>query len=319
MRLTKLAERISIKRLPLKRKVLLSFVVSSLLPLLTVFYMFYSLKTPEGELLLPGRTLFSFDMVMIFILLLSVLGVTINLNIVKSVRGLLEETRRAYGEGVPDEEQETDEVAQLSRSFSILMGKVNEQMGLLSSFEQEITTTQEQLKHSQANLKRQATEDTLTGLFNRRLFDRRLEEEVKRAKRYNRPLCFLMIDIDNFKRVNDQFGHQAGDTVLKELADILKSSFRVENVVTRYGGEEFAIIFPEADLASTKRAAERVRLTIEGHLFLKEVMKSELRMTVSMGIASLDGRSEGGAELLRNADEALLLAKRQGKNRIVEY
>lgn len=318
MRLTKLAERISIKRLPLRRKVLLSFAVSSLLPLLTLFYLFFSLKTPEGEPFVTGRTLISLNTLFILVTLLSVLGVTINLNIVRSVRELLEKARRAHEEAVPQEE-ETDEIAQLSKTFSIIMDKMQEQMGLLSSFQQDLTTTQDQLKLSRENLKKLAAEDAITGLFNRRLFNLSLEQEVKRAKRYEHPLCLLMLDIDDFKTVNDRFGHQAGDRALRELADILKSSFRKMDIVARYGGEEFVVIFPEVDMASARLAAERLRLTIEGNLFLKEEAEPELRMTISIGIAYLNGETEGGAELLQKADDALNSAKRLGKNRIVEY
>jgi diguanylate cyclase (GGDEF)-like protein len=156
--------------------------------------------------------------------------------------------------------------------------------------------------------------DPVSGVFNRRHFHVRLEEELQRARRHQLSLAFLMIDIDNFKSVNDSFGHLAGDLVIRDVAEILRRSVRVFDVCARFGGEEFAIIMPGSVVESASIVAERIRERIE-HYRPADPSLAGLHLTASIGLAvSMSGLS--GREFIARADHALYLAKRDGKNRV---
>ncbi|MBV9280746.1 MAG: sensor domain-containing diguanylate cyclase [Chloroflexi bacterium] len=162
-------------------------------------------------------------------------------------------------------------------------------------------------------LRIQATTDELTGLYNRRYLLDRLREEQARARRNGHPLAALMLDIDRFKAVNDRFGHDAGDVVLRELARIVRNVVRTEDVVARYGGEEFCVLLPEIEWDGAEQVAERLRLMIERRLLPQEA--GVARITVSLGLAFLQGEDDG-AELVSRADRALYTAKRRGGNQL---
>jgi diguanylate cyclase (GGDEF)-like protein len=161
----------------------------------------------------------------------------------------------------------------------------------------------------------QAVTDALTGLANRRHFEDRLVEEVERSRRSHEPAGLLMIDIDNFKRVNDRHGHVAGDQVLREVADVLRETAREIDLAARYGGEELALILPGASLSGAGQVAERVRAAIEAREILVDGQPEPLRVTVSVGAAALGHGPEEARALVAAADEALYRAKRLGKNR----
>ena len=155
-----------------------------------------------------------------------------------------------------------------------------------------------------------AYRDGLTGLLNYRAFDEMLRSEKDRAKRYDITFSIMMIDIDFFKKVNDDFGHPMGDVVLKELADTLIDCVRKSDRVFRYGGEEFAIILPHTGLEKARGLAERIRQTIGKMSFI-----GCLHITVSIGIGQYsDGLTTG--DLVKQADEGLYLAKNRGRNRV---
>jgi len=160
-----------------------------------------------------------------------------------------------------------------------------------------------------------ATVDALTGLFNRPYVDARLHQEVERAKRAASSLTVLIADVDDFKTINDTYGHQIGDAVLKTIGGILRTSVRVFDVCARYGGDEFAIVMPSADQASASASAERIRQRVsetsvrdDGHMTLP-------RLTVSIGAAVIQ-RGDSPADLIRRADQCLYQAKAEGKNRV---
>ena len=156
--------------------------------------------------------------------------------------------------------------------------------------------------------------DPVSGLFNRRYFQARLEEELQRASRQRTPVGLLMTDLDGFKSINDQFGHVAGDLVIRDVSDILRRSVRVFDVCTRFGGEEFAVMMPGGTDDSTLAIAERVRQRVEAHRRDEEELTS-MRVTVSIGLAVSTANSTA-RELVERADRALYHAKRSGKNRI---
>ena len=162
----------------------------------------------------------------------------------------------------------------------------------------------------------QAVTDALTGLANRRHFEDRLTQEVERARRSHAPCGLLMLDIDDFKQVNDRYGHIAGDAVLREVADVLRETAREIDLAARYGGEELALILPGADLDGAGQVGERVRTAIAGRdLPVRGPGGTPLRVTVSIGAAALGHGPEEARALVAAADEALYRAKRSGKNR----
>lgn len=159
-----------------------------------------------------------------------------------------------------------------------------------------------------SDLTRIATVDAVTGLFNRRYFESRLEAEVQRARRQTQDLALLMIDIDNFKRINDTWGHVEGDRALRDVADLLRGGVRIFDICARFGGEEFVIVMPGATTEVAMQVAERIRLAVEQHS-----AHEPLRTTVSIGVGTLSARM-GVDDLVRAADRALISAKTAGKN-----
>jgi diguanylate cyclase (GGDEF)-like protein len=166
--------------------------------------------------------------------------------------------------------------------------------------------------------------DELTGLYNRRFFDRGIETEITRARRYKRHLTLAILDVDHFKRYNDDNGYLLGDEVLKGVARLIRANFRKTDVVARWGGEEFAVILPEsakgeAGDGGALHFAERVRRAVEEHAFPKcETMPSG-RITLSGGVAEFPADAATPHELLSRANHALKHAKRHGRNRIVVF
>ncbi|WP_461208985.1 sensor domain-containing diguanylate cyclase [Desulfocurvus sp. DL9XJH121] len=157
---------------------------------------------------------------------------------------------------------------------------------------------------------RLANTDPLTGVFNRRKFLEELEAEIRRARRYGCDLSMIMIDIDDFKAVNDSLGHQAGDIALSELAALLGAHIRSMDVLARYGGEEFALVIPETGLDGALYMAEKLRARVEENAF-----SVAPGMTCSMGVAGFH-EEDSAASLLKRADQGLYRAKAEGKNRV---
>jgi diguanylate cyclase (GGDEF)-like protein len=168
-------------------------------------------------------------------------------------------------------------------------------------------------------VQRQAVTDELTGLFNHRRFQEVMAAEVERARRYDQEMGLIMLDIDNFKRVNDTYGHVQGDMVLREVARVLRQSAREIDEPARYGGEEMAVALPQTDLEGAYRFAERVRKRIEALDLPLLDGDGVLKVTASFGAASLSAAANGDKEgLVAAADAALYRAKRSGKNRTVK-
>lgn len=179
----------------------------------------------------------------------------------------------------------------------------------------QLKTLQDELRRSNRLLLELAQTDPLTRLCNRRSLTEMLENELSRCQRNLAPCSLIMCDIDHFKKVNDEYGHQAGDDVLTIVADLLREHLRPYDLAARYGGEEFCLVLPEATLSQAKEVAERIRKRVEAFSFGGNLAK--LSLTISLGVATIDG-GNGNSEdkLIRLSDEALYLAKNNGRNRV---
>jgi diguanylate cyclase (GGDEF)-like protein len=161
--------------------------------------------------------------------------------------------------------------------------------------------------------------DPLTGLHNRRYMEARLSEELNRSKRYDFPMSFMMIDIDDFKLYNDRNGHQAGDRALEITAQCLRSTLRKADVASRYGGEEFTILLPQTTLDEAGAIADRLRRRIMQTRFPQGESQPLSGVTVSIGLSSLAPALDSVEAIIRAADRALYHAKSHGKNRAYAY
>jgi diguanylate cyclase (GGDEF)-like protein len=181
----------------------------------------------------------------------------------------------------------TDEIGKLADAFNIMAAR---------------------LENSQAALEELAANDPLTEIFNRREFFRRLETEIKRSLRYDRIFSLVMLDLNNFKMVNDIYGHQAGDRVLKIVAVVIRKEVRPEDVLARYGGDEFALILPETPIASAKKLTERIQSAVEKHTIKLDEGKT-VNITVSAGLADFPKDATTSNELISAADKSLYSSK----------
>jgi diguanylate cyclase (GGDEF)-like protein len=173
-----------------------------------------------------------------------------------------------------------------------------------------------------SKIERENIMDHLTGVYNRRYLDERIASEAIRAHRYDMPLSMMMIDVDHFKAVNDRYGHQIGDHVLKSLCELLIKEVRVTDVVARYGGEEIVILTIQTKILDAFDLAERLRKAVEASIMVP-VEKSEhreaIRITVSIGVAGLDQLGFDSKAMTKKADKALYQAKHEGRNRVIAY
>jgi diguanylate cyclase (GGDEF)-like protein len=164
-----------------------------------------------------------------------------------------------------------------------------------------------------------AIRDGLTGAYNHRYFQEKLVEEITKAERYNKDLSLAMLDVDHFKKFNDNYGHQEGDRVLRVVSEIVQGTVRSKvDTLARYGGEEFAVILPEADGNLGIELAERIRNNVESYLFERNG-QSLYRVTLSVGIASYPFDSREPKVLIKMADNALYEAKKAGRNCVRRY
>ncbi|RMD93855.1 MAG: sensor domain-containing diguanylate cyclase [Calditrichaeota bacterium] len=164
--------------------------------------------------------------------------------------------------------------------------------------------------------KEQSITDELTGIFNRRYFNQRLEREIQRSKRYEHSLALILLDIDHFKNYNDLHGHLKGDKLLRKLARILDNNLRSADILARYGGEEFVIILPEISKEQAKQVADKLRNKVENTRFEHGESQPEGKVTISLGIAVFPEDARHPHKLVECADQALYLAKTSGRNRI---
>ena len=175
-------------------------------------------------------------------------------------------------------------------------------------------TRQKQLEEE---LQKLATIDSLTQAFNRRAFYEKLNEEVGRARRYEHPLSVVVCDLDDFKLVNDTFGHAVGDQALNEFGTLVSGSMRESDFIGRIGGEEFALALPYSDIGAAAQSAERLRSSLEQAEFV--IDGNRVALTISVGLSELRDEADTVSELMKRADDALYEAKTTGRNKVVIY
>jgi diguanylate cyclase (GGDEF)-like protein len=213
---------------------------------------------------------------------------------------------------LPGAERRRDEVGTLMVSFNKLLATIEQQALEINTYATRLDAAYKELESTNARLKETSFKDEVTGLYNRRFFSLRLEEELSRYRRFNHPVSVVLLDLDGFKAVNDEYGHTVGDETLREVAQILMKHSRGINVVSRYGGDEFAVLLVETSKAGARLYADRIREVVAKYPFSHGKV-----ITASFGVASLPDDEAGTAEdLFRAADEALYTAKRAGKNQV---
>lgn len=214
------------------------------------------------------------------------------------------------------------------KPYSQILQEANDELGKLNlSYEQLVLELKEsklkaerfadELRKANKKLEELAFRDGLTGLYNHRYFQEILDKEIARSARYKHPLGLILFDIDFFKKVNDTYGHPAGDLVLATMAKTLLASIRPSDIIARYGGEEFAVILPETDISGIKVFAERIRRGVAAMII--PVHNTEISVTISCGITyrPIDSSLEK-QQLIDNADQALYLSKKNGRNQVTQ-
>ena len=312
----------------IKRKILIAMALTAFLPMLVVAYLVYAyalpLLDPEAQernlpwmLVMLGGTglLMAAGSFMLWDLATSV---------VRHADSLTTPRRPAPAAGTPRSAtspettavqqyvQQSDEVDSLMHSFSRMLVTIEQQASDVNEYARRLDTAYKELESTSAQLKEFSFKDEVTGLYNRRFFSIRLEEEVSRYRRFNHPVSVVLLDLDGFKAVNDDLGHGAGDETLRAMAEILLKQSRGINVICRYGGDEFAVLLVETSKSGARLYADRIRYVLSTWTFAHG-----RRVTASFGIASLpEDVAPAADELIRAADEALYAAKRAGKNRV---
>jgi diguanylate cyclase (GGDEF)-like protein len=174
------------------------------------------------------------------------------------------------------------------------------------------------IRFALAKIKRVAETDELTGIYNVRAFTAILRRTIQQSIRHSHPLSIIMVDADNLKSINDAFGHDAGDKLLKHLIEKFADELRLSDVLARYGGDEFTVLLPETDLSGAIDVAERMRTSVEDSRF-RVRGGIELTTSISLGIARYPEHGSNSDVIVEKADRALYRAKREGRNRIAIY
>jgi diguanylate cyclase (GGDEF)-like protein len=293
----------------LRRRVLLALGLFGVLPVLVLAYAVYRYVFADASSL-SGIDLFGLQGLAFFTLLAMIGGAWIIWDIVRAVSRMGDQLSQKSN--VTALSVRTDEVGALMKSFSSMLTTIEQQAVEINTFATRLDAAYKELEVTNARLKETSFRDEVTGLYNRRFFSLRLEEEISRFRRFNHPVSVVLLDLDGFKSVNDEFGHAVGDETLREIAQILMKHSRGINVVSRYGGDEFVILLVETSKAGARLYADRIRQVVATFPF-----SHGKHVTASFGVASLpDDEAANSEDLFRAADEALYAAKRAGKNQV---
>lgn len=297
-----------------KQKICIALTLSSVIPLLILTYAIYTNVFHSLDPLTGYRDLLWFEALVIFTGLLMAAGGFVVWDVASAVARTAEMVTEA-------QRVETfsalrhDEVGTLMNSFSRMLATIEDQAGEINQFAQRLEGAYKELELTNARLKEYSFKDDVTGLYNRRFFTIRLEEEASRFRRFNHPVSVVLLDLDGFKQINDELGHGAGDDTLRVMADLLHKYSRGINVICRWGGDEFAVLLVETAKAGGRLYAERLRQVLAAYPFAHG-----RQITASFGIAALpEDVAPSAEEIIQAADEALYSAKRSGKNRVCMF
>jgi len=292
----------------LRLKIVVALAVSSVLPLLVLVYVANRYLFP-GLDPSDGLTFYGLHALLLFTVLGLLTNVVIMWSVGRTVLGIADLLSR---DPVGRLDPQAGEVGALMSNVSKVFDTIDAQASEINSFATRLDAAYKELESTNSKLKETSFRDEVTGLYNRRFFAIRLEEEISRHRRFNHPVSVVLLDLDGFKAVNDDLGHAVGDDTLRDVAQILQKYSRGINVVSRYGGDEFAILLVETSKAGARRYAERIRDVVSKFRFAHG-----MPVTASLGVASLpDDDVATGDDLIKLADEALYAAKRSGKNQV---
>jgi diguanylate cyclase (GGDEF)-like protein len=293
----------------IKKRVVVALTLASVIPILLLTYAILILVVPTlGPA--EGVRLGSLQVMVLCALAAAIVGGYIIWDVGRAVARMGE--MMANEHAVAGLERRRDEVGTLMQSFNHVLGTNEQQKAEINSLAARLDAAYKELESTNARLKETSFKDEVTGLYNRRFFSLRLEEELSRYRRFNHPVSVVLLDLDGFKAVNDDLGHAVGDDTLRDIAQILMKHSRGINVVSRYGGDEFAVLLVETSKAGARLYADRIREVVAKYPFSHGKV-----ITASFGVASLPDDEAGTAEdLFRAADEALYTAKRAGKNQV---
>ena len=293
----------------LRVKVLVALTLASGVPILVLAYVVRRLAIPGA-----GSD-HSFDvMVLRAVLIVTVVAVLAGAYIIWDIGGTIARMAQvmASEQVMGGLVRRNNEVGTLMGSFNKMLTTIEHQAAEINSFATRLDAAYKELETTNARLKETSFKDEVTGLYNRRFFSLRLEEELSRYRRFNHPVSVVLLDLDGFKSVNDSLGHAVGDDTLRDVAQILMKHSRGINVVSRYGGDEFAVLLVETSKAGARLYADRIREVVAKYPFAHGKI-----LTASFGVASLpDDEASTAEDLFRFADEALYAAKRAGKNQV---
>ena len=295
--------------LRIKKRILVALTLASVVPVLVLAFVVLVLMLPT---LAPGESV-KFGGLQLLVLF-TIVGMVAGGYIIWDIGRTMARIASLMARDIPlaGTERRHDEVGTLMSSFNKMLATIEQQALEINTYATRLDAAYKELESTNARLKETSFKDEVTGLYNRRFFSLRLEEELSRYRRFNHPVSVVLLDLDGFKAVNDEYGHTVGDETLREVAQILMKHSRGINVVSRYGGDEFAVLLVETSKAGARLYVDRIREVVAKYPFSHGKV-----ITASFGVASLPDDEAGTAEdLFRAADEALYTAKRAGKNQV---
>ncbi|HEU5193472.1 MAG TPA: GGDEF domain-containing protein [Methylomirabilota bacterium] len=295
--------------LRLKKRILVALTLASVVPVLVLAFVVVVLMLPT---LTPAESVKfgALQLLVLFTVVGMLAGGYLLWDIGRSMARLAADAARDTP--LPGGERRRDDVGTLIAAFNRMRATIEQQALEINTYATRLDAAYKELESTNARLKETSFKDDVTGLYNRRFFSLRLEEELSRYRRFNHPVSVVLLDLDGFKAVNDDYGHSVGDETLRDVAQILMKHSRGINVVSRYGGDEFAVLLVETSKAGARLYADRIREVVSKYPFSHGKV-----ITASFGVASLPDDEAGTAEdLFRAADEALYTAKRAGKNQV---
>jgi diguanylate cyclase (GGDEF)-like protein len=251
------------------------------------------------------------------VLLASFLALRVTATVLHPIEVLSDGARRiaqGHFEHEVPEPATRDEIGLLTRTFNDMLRRLRRQQAEIEAVNRDLRERNTELQQAKESFEQLSITDGLTKLHNHRYFQDHLTREIRRVDRSGEPLAMLLVDLDDFKQLNDRLGHAAGDELLAGVARALNQSVRATDLLARYGGEEFVVLTPDTDLAGAYLLAEKVRTAIAESSFIVDESLRPMRVTVSIGVAQFSGNRKG---FFKAADRALYRAKDHGKNCVV--